>query len=142
MTSNETTIMVSFVNISAYDAQPPESEGRKKINGGPLYLLDDVKEKSGKVKLITRKCTKDVQNLGFGEEGVSQLLNQLVKTDYLNSEWCQCGDAGTHYAACDAYRVCQYEYNEAKCKNEQHEYYLKFALKKNGDLVLIVSCHI
>jgi len=139
---NKTTIMVSLNNISAYDAQPPQKKGRNKISGGPLYSLEKVKEKSEKVKFITQKCIKDVQNLGFGEEEVSQLLNQLREADYIDSEWCQCGKAGTCYAACDAYRASQYEYNAEKFKSEKHEYYLKFALKKSGDLVLIVSCHI
>ncbi len=134
--------MVAFKNISAYDATPPEDQGRGKIIGGPLYSLDNIKVKGNKIYLATPKCIKDTRNLGFDNDGVSRLLNQLSSSDYKYSEWCCCGGNGTNYAACDAYVLKRHEYNEKTFSTNEIEYFLKFALKKNGDVVIVVSCHL
>lgn len=136
------TIMVAFKNISAYDATTLDAHGRAKISGGPLYSLDEIKVKGNKIHLATPKCIKDARNLGFDDDGVSKLLSQLSPRDYKYSEWCCCGTSGIHYAACDAYVLKRHEYNETTFSTNEIEYFLKFALKKNGDLVIVVSCHL
>jgi len=135
--------MVSFRNISAYSAPPPKIGGGK-IGSGPLYTLADVKAavcKGEGVNLWTRSCVEDVRSLGLDAIGVADLICKLSSGDYRDSEWCCSGNKNI-IAACDSYILKTREYCEAALKFMDVEYFMKFALKKNGDLVVVASCHL
>ena len=78
--------------------------------------------------------------MGFGTEEIGELIRQLKSEDYRDSEWCDNGKG--FWAACDAYGSIRNEYNEYAGKHYRVEYFLKFALGKMGNLVLMVSCHV
>ncbi|WP_160315780.1 hypothetical protein [Mariprofundus ferrooxydans] len=135
--------MVALKNISAYSAPPPKVGGGK-IGSGPLYMLADVKTAVGKgegVNLWTRGCVEDVRSLGLDDRGVSILICKLSSDDYRDSEWC-CSGNNNIIAACDSYVLKTREFCEAAMKHMDVEYFMKFALKKNGDLVIVASCHL
>ena len=66
------------------------------------------------------------------KQDVAQYLKQAINNpaNYLGSEWARLSDKAC--AACDVYRLTTLE-----C-----EYYFKFAIHKNGSLVLVISCHL
>jgi len=133
--------MVAFKNISAYSAPAPNAGGVK-IGLVPLYSLPDVKAAARKrVNLWAKDCIEDVRLLGLDEMGVASLICRLSPSDYRDSEWC-CNGNNKVIAACDSYVLKAREYCEVAFKYIDVEYFIKFALKKNGDLVIVASCHL
>lgn len=107
--------MVRSVVLSEYTADPPDQPGRVKIAtlcGAPLYCL----------------------------ERVAELIQGLRKDCYIDSEWCENGKGA--WAACDAYSIKRLETALASGKSMTVEYFVKFAVSKTGQLVLLVSCHV
>ena len=135
--------MVTFYVVSEYSKDPPTESGRVKIAVGPLYGLDRIRalaQGEDKVQALTRNCRRDVDNFfdgGYGE--VAALILAVKASDYIDSEWCENGRGGI--AACDAYKVQRTEVIRATGKAVTFEYFLKFAIGKAGNLVLLVSCH-
>lgn len=134
-------------NISAYQGEPT---GRNdKISGGPLYdkmqilaLLDD---RGGLgISAWTEKCIDDVADLGFdadGNKGLAELIRYaLMHGRYRDSEWCLQKPSGPWVAA-DAYDLTRSEWIDAAYKELPISYFVKFAVAKTGQLLLIVSCH-
>ena len=68
------------------------------------------------------------------------LLGHLRPADYRDSEWCTNGRNAL--AACDAYALRRVEWVAAAGKEMGVEYFVKFAVGKTGQLVLLVSCHL
>ena len=142
------TIMVNnVINVSAYMGQPPAQAGdeRTHIVGGPLYPVADVLQllEAGddKTTLCTRKCIQDVARLDYEIAEVRQLIRQAItEGHYLNSEWCLQQPTGP-WAACDSYCLQRSEWVEYAHKDMRFEYYVKFAIGKTGQLLLLVSCH-
>lgn len=139
-------MMVKIV-LSEYSSQPPDSAGRVKIvtaNGQPLYSLARVQaliEDEKRLVLWTRKCQQDVHKLFDSDlEQVAELIQALRQDAYIDSEWCENGRGA--WAACDAYRIRRVEVIPATGKSAIVEYFLKFAVGKTGQLVLLVSCHL
>ena len=135
--------MVTFNILSEYSQDPPTEFGRFKISIGPLYELARVQslvEDENRLKAWTKKCRNDVDKHFDGDyEEVAKLIQCIKARDYLDSEWCENGSGGI--AACDVYAVRQTEVVAATGKRETFEYFLKFAIGKAGNLVLVVSCH-
>lgn len=135
--------MVTFYVLSEYSQDPPTESGRAKIAVGPLYELERVwalAQDDGKVQALTRNCRRDVDKFFDGDYGeVAALIQAAKASNYIDSEWCENGSGGI--AACDAYTVRRTEVVPATGKRETFEYFLKFAIGKAGNLVLVVSCH-
>ena len=135
--------MVKTIILSEYSHNPPQGEvGRTKISNGPLYDLLRVQALAGDSQLNawTEKCRKDVRKWFDDDlERVANLILTLKPKDYIDSEWCENGKGAI--AACDAYSLNMTETAPATGKPVQMEYFVKFAVSKNGALVLIVSCH-
>ncbi len=139
--------MVNTLNVSQYDGSPlPVSEsGEHLIGGGPLYSPEDIQGVldggEGAIKLWTRNCIRDVQNMGMDNIEVADLINvALKKGRYTNSQWCVAKPGGV-WAACDAYRLVREEWVGYAHKYMNIEYYVKFAINRSGKLILTVSCH-
>lgn len=138
--------MVKIFILSQYSTSPPTElgGGRIKIDGGPLYDLATVKqlvEDPDCINLFTRTCIGEVRKLFDSDtEQVAALIQALDQQDYIDSEWCENGKTGV--AACDAYRIRRAEVVAATGKPMTTEYFLKFAIGKTGQLVLLVSCHL
>lgn len=138
--------MVKIFILSQYSTSPPTElgGGRIKIDGGPLYDLATVKQLVDDpdcINLFTRTCIGEVQKLFDSDtEQVAALIQALDQQDYIDSEWCENGKTGV--AACDAYRIRLAEVVAATGKPMTTEYFLKFAIGKTGQLVLLVSCHL
>ncbi len=138
--------MVKMFILSQYSTSPPTElgVGRIKIDGGPLYDLATVKQLVDDpdcINLFTRTCIGEVHKLFDSDtEQVAALIQALDQQDYIDSEWCENGKTGV--AACDAYRIRRAEVVAATGKPMTTEYFLKFAIGKTGQLVLLVSCHL
>lgn len=135
--------MVIFIVVSEYSQDPPTEFGRVKIAGGPLYELARVQVlamNEDKLLAWTKKCRNDVDKYFAGDYAeVVELIQRLSAHHYIDSEWCENGSGGI--AACDAYSVKRAEDVPATGKREIFEYFLKFAIGKTGNLVLVISCH-
>lgn len=134
--------MVTFHVISEYISTSPTQGGGEKILGGPLYELGRVKSiiKDGTgLQLWTRDCVLNVAELGWVTADVINLIQQLSRADYLDSEWCENGKGA--YAACDAYSTRIKEWIETANKHMLIEYFVKFAINKLGTMVMTISCH-
>ena len=135
--------MVTFHVISEYSQDPPTEVGRVKIAVGPLYDLERIwalAQDEDKVQALTRNCRRDVDKFFDGDyEQVASLIRAAKASDYIDSEWCENGSGGI--AACDAYSVRRTEVIRATGKVVTFDYFLKFAIGKAGNLVLVVSCH-
>ena len=136
--------MVNKFIVSEYSSGLPSETGRVKIAGGPLYDLAQVQvivEDENRLFSWTEKCRKDVFNL-FDDDlaEVAGLIRCLKPMDYIDSEWCENGKNAV--AACDAYSIRRMEVILAMGKPMPVEYFLKFAIGKAGNLVLLASCHV
>jgi hypothetical protein len=136
-------MMVRRVILSEYISDPPAKPGRVKIDvSGPLYDLARIRAlvvDESRLWLWTERCRKDVHELFDSDlEQVAGLV--LGPMEYINSEWCENGKGAI--AACDAYRVRRAEWVAAANRTMTMEYFVKFAIGKTGQLVLLVSCHV
>ena len=136
--------MVNKFIVSEYSSRPPTESGRVKIVGGPLYDLARVQaivEDENRLFTWTEKCRKDVFKLFDDDLGeVAGLIQRLKASHYIDSEWCENGKNAV--AACDAYSTRRMEVIAATGKAMPVGYFLKFAIGKAGNLVLLVSCHV
>ncbi|KQB60792.1 hypothetical protein AE621_03740 [Acidovorax sp. SD340] len=122
---------------------PEDGQGRVKIASGPLYELTRVQKlaAAGGLNTWTDRCDKAVYDLFAGDlEAVAGLLGHLRPGDYRDSEWCTNGRNAL--AACDAYALRRVEWVASVDKEMGVEYFVKFAVGKAGQLVLLVSCHL
>ena len=136
--------MVKIFVVSEYSLNPPEDgQGRVKIAKGPLYDLARVQRlaTAGGLNTWTDRCDKAVYELFSGDlEAVAGLLGHLRPADYRDSEWCTNGRNAL--AACDAYALRRLEWVASAGREMGVEYFVKFAVGKAGQLVLLVSCHL
>lgn len=139
---------------SEYDDAPPAElgwEGRINIPG-PIYPLERVvalAQEASRVNLWTRGSIQRAQALhgtsaiqfGSDTEYIASLLVELgVNGIYLKSEWCDNGKNAV--AACDSYQLVRREWAAGLGKFISVKYYLKFALSRAGNLILVVSNHV
>lgn len=136
--------MVIIVVVSEYSLNPPlDGQGRVKIANGPLYDLARIQRlaTAGGLNTWTDGCDKTVYELFAGDlAAVADLFGHLGPVDYRDSEWCTNGRSA--WAACDAYALRRLEWVASAGKEMRVEYFLKFAVGKAGQLVLLVSCHL
>lgn len=138
--------MVKIFVLSEYSANVPQvpGGGRVKIDDGPLYHLARIQalaKNEACLKAVTERCRKDIANLFDSDlERVGKLIGCLKEGNYIDSEWCENGKTGV--VACDAYRICRVEEIPATGRTMETEYYLKLAVGKTGNFVLMVSCHL
>lgn len=104
-----------------------------------LAKIQALTEQPDTINLWTAKCRRDAANLTLDTSDIGELIRELTKDDYRDSEWCDNGK--NSWAACDAYRLARSEFLENAGKWFRMVYFLKFAEGKSGKLVLIVSIH-
>ena len=103
--------------------------------------MQAIVEDENRLFTWTEKCRKDVFKLFDDDLGeVAGLIQRLKGSDYIDSEWCENGKNAM--AACDAYSIRRMEVMPATGKAMPVGYFLKFAIGKAGNLVLLVSCHV
>lgn len=142
--------MVNTNVVSLYDASPPSgARGRLKIKGNslPIYKAIEVMEileaqGGGSVKPATKKCVDDVLRLEFDGDDLTGLISAAMENGrFIDSEWCELKGGGP-WAACDAYSLRCKQWVENANKEMIIEYYVKFAIGKNGNILLLASCHL
>jgi hypothetical protein len=142
--------MVNKKNISQYEGSVPTLEHpNRKITGTPIYSQLDVLaliQEKGSQSVIawTRKCKDDLQKYELDADDILRLIPLCFSGGtFLGSEWCQQSPNGC-WAACDAYRIYvkQWTANANKDLDFDFEYYIKFAIGKTGQLLLLISCHL
>lgn len=95
----------------------------------------------GKLMFWTRGASRDAQKWKLDDQDCVELVVQALKTgQFLDSEWCQQQPQGP-WAMCDAYKVTRYEWIEHAGRKMPVSYYLKFAINKTGQLLLMASNH-
>jgi hypothetical protein len=139
--------MVNNKNVSRYSGSLPESVAtNRKIAGGPIYGPDEVlalldETGSGCIRAWTRGCIEDLQKYSMDLDDVEELIRLCFRSGrYIDSEWCQQKTDGP-WAACDSYQVTQRKWVNYAHKEMDFENYIKFAIGKTGQLMLLISCH-
>lgn len=139
--------MVNTRIVSRYTgALPVGKDDSRNIAGGPLYSAEEVlglfeNRGNGSITPWTQKCIKDIQKLELDGDDLLELIGIAVRSSrFLGSEWCQQKPGGP-WAACDAYSVMRREWIPNARKEMDIEYYIKFAIGKTGQIILLVSCH-
>ncbi|ADL54765.1 hypothetical protein [Gallionella capsiferriformans] len=139
--------MVNNTNVSRYQGQVHGAgEADLAISDTPLYAPEVVMvllEQRGEdaINAWTNKCIRDVQSLGWDNSDLVELIRQALQSGrYINSQWCMQKPGGP-WAACDSYLLRRSEWIAAAHKNMQCEYYVKFAIGRTGQLLLLASCH-
>lgn len=132
--------------VSRYTGPLPAGGADRIMPGGPLYPAEEVlkllKAGGGTVRVWTRKCVADVQQLALDPDDLVVLLSEAVaRGRFTGSEWCQQKPSGP-WAACDAYALTRCEWVQAARKELAFDYYLKYAIGKTGAILLLVSCHL
>jgi hypothetical protein len=119
--------MVSSIILSRYqDGLNPNATTRQKIVGGPLYPVADVLPllKPETVLAWTKGCIADLQKWSLDSDSLVDLLKlALSKGRY------------------KGYTVMERRFNENTYKHQDTEFYLKFAINKTGQVILVVSSH-
>lgn len=138
--------MVSGMIVSRFTGTLPEAGADRTLLGGPLYPQDEVlnllKGGDGVIRVWTRRCVADVQQLALDSDDLVSLVTEAVaRGRFTGSEWCQQKPSGP-WAACDAYALTRLEWVQAARKDLAVDYYLKFAIGKTGTILLLVSCHL
>jgi hypothetical protein len=114
------------------------------VHEGPLYELQRVQAIAAGgdgVYLWTHNSGRDIASLAWDTSDVAKLLGELQANGrFLQSEWCDNGRGA--WAACDAYSITRLEWNAYAHKHLSITYYLKFAVSKTGQVILIASCHV
>lgn len=139
--------MVSAKVVSRYQhGFPGVGAPVRAITGGPLYPNGEVlsliaANGEQSIRLWTRKCAEDIQEMALDSEELHELLTEaLLKGRFIGSEWCQQQPTGP-WAACDAYCLVRRELMPAARRELDMEYYLKFAIGISGTILLLASCH-
>ena len=139
--------MVRTRNVSQYPGTPPdEGEDRTIPTEQPLYSAQAIAEvlagdAESSIQPVTHRARQDMVELGWERPDVAEAMQAALEVGvYLRSEWCALNSNGT-MAACDAYRYRRRERVPAGMEMTC-EYYLKWAIGHNGNLLLLVSCHL
>lgn len=140
------TVINNPINVSRYDGTPPQpgAVGRTlKIPGGPLYKKEDVISlaSSESIFLWTKDAARDAQKWYGNTSEIALLIVEAIKTGkFKGSFWCSQKPKGP-WAACDSYLLTQRYWCEETGKNIERKDYLKFAISKNGKVLLSISNH-
>lgn len=139
--------MVNNRIVSRYEGElPTGAHASREIAGGSLYPVDEILSildagGSDAIRTWTQKCIEDMQKWSLDDDDVHELIKIAVRGGrFIGSEWCQQNKNGP-WAACDAYQVTRNEWLANARKYMDIDYYLKFAIGKLGNLLLVVSCH-
>ena len=134
----DATVVSQFVGKG-----PPREGAYRKISGGPLYEAGDVLDllSPHTVKIWTPSCQRDVLNWGLGDEDICELVKIAVRPNqFYGSEWCL-QEADGSWAACDAYTVEYWKWRPSARIKSGVKFYVKFAIEREGEKLLLVSCH-
>ena len=139
--------MVTKTIVSRFVGDPPSDEAAcRKIADGPLYPVDEVmallaKSDARTVRVWTNKCQRDVQTLSLDTVGLCKLMEIAVQSGrFRGAQWCVQRPNGP-WAACDAYSLVHREWIDTANRYMDITYYIKFAIAKTGNLLLVASCH-
>ncbi|THB63506.1 MAG: hypothetical protein D6B27_12110 [Gammaproteobacteria bacterium] len=136
--------------VSKYTESPPlsnkatDKERFIRNSGNPIYSKDEVIEairSNAKIAPYTERCINNLSILNLEIKDMPELLMKVVNSgEHINSQWCL-NTKGTTWAASDSY-VYRYEhYIEHIHKYLPCEYYVKFAIGKTGNIILLVQIH-
>ena len=93
------------------------------------------------VRVWTNKCQRDVQTLSLDTVGLCKLMEIAVQSGrFRGAQWCVQRPNGP-WAACDAYSLVHREWIDTANRYMDISYYIKFAIAKTGNLLLVASCH-
>jgi hypothetical protein len=130
----------AYLRLMAFEPAPnPLPHDRKLV--GPRYDLLLVQQSVGssdRIKLITQDCISDLQNLGWTNENVLELLHATTVNNYRDSQWCATGRG--YSVDCDSY-VLNFDAASGTQNSNAPEIYFKFGFRPNFTFLLVISCH-
>lgn len=138
--------MVSANIVSRFSGTPPVAGENRHISDTPLYAPAELLELLGRqgcdgITQWTRDCIRDMQKWSLSLDDALELIELAVKRGrFLGAEWCHQKPGGP-WAACDAYSLTRLEWIDHAHREMNVEYYVKFAIGKTGQILLLVSCH-
>ncbi len=139
--------MVSYTNVSRYEGDPPtEGEERRIETSAPLYAAPEIEGILGNpecnIVSWTKDAAKDAKRLDFDGTELRDLLQEAISRGrYRGAVWCIQRPEGP-WAACDEYELTRIEQAPASASSIQCHYYVKFAIARTGQAILLVSCHL
>lgn len=143
--------MVTRKNVSKWSGAEVPSEEELASAGGRLIAKDQLYAAAEVRKILqtaptpilyfTQKCQRDVSDRLWDEKFVAGLLEDALSIGKrAKPEWCVQAPTGP-VAACDVYIVRRRERHPSKDAEIVMEYYVKFAISLNGNIILLTSCH-
>ena len=140
--------MVNNINVSRYEGQVPDGKNVELvISHTPLYAPEEVlallnRHGENALTTWTKDCVSDVQKMSFDNTDLVELIRQALQSGrFISAQWCVQKPGGP-WAACDSYHLRRSEWIAAAHKNMPCEYYIKYAIGKTGQLLLLASCHL
>lgn len=138
--------MVSVKMVGRFTGPPNPCEvgEDRKIPNGPLFTKDEIEAAldNGQIKPVTQDCINDLQALGLDLEDLKVIVGEAINSGkYKDSEWALLNRERGVWTACDAYVLKRDEWVDKANKSMSIEYYLKFSLSNEGEMILTVSFH-
>lgn len=153
----------TLINVSAYKGTPPARMAtpgsNRQISNRRIYkthevlaILDldlndnpesfeDEEEATEVINFWTEKCIRDSAKYAFSHDDAKDFIREAVcNGKHTGSEWCIKEPHGV-WAACDVYEVLVDVWDPEAEDFVKKEYYLKFAIGKDRNIILTVSCH-
>lgn len=139
-----------MVNVCLYRAEEPpddasEDVDRKIVREGPIYAADTILELAvaNRVTLWSKGAITEAQKWGFDNKDVCELVTAALRNGrYRDSVWCLGGNGSKRtWAACDVYTFSRVEEVSWSPHPQTMTYYVKLAIGKTGQMLLIASCH-
>jgi len=134
-------------NISRYPERVPDAAvtGRTRtIANAPIYDPNEVLAlaQAGKIMLWTPGARRDAAKWSIDTTDVSELIIAALqgRGRFQTAEWCEEKPNGP-WAARDAWIVTRNEWIEQTKKWMETTYYLKFAMARTGEILLMASIH-
>ena len=137
----DATVVSQFVGKG-----PPREGAYRKIFGGPLYKAGDVLKlldsEPPAIETWTQSCQWDLRKWEVKKREACELVKAAVKSldQFHDSEWCL-QEADGSWAACDAYLVPRPGWIPHVPTDDDIKFYVKFAIERMGERLLLVSCH-
>lgn len=139
-----------MVNVCLYTGEEPPDDtsddvDRKILRTEPIYAADTILElaEASRVILWSRGAITEAQKWGFDNDDVCELVMAALRTGkYRESVWCLRGNGSKRtWAACDVYTFSRVEEVSWSAQRQTMTYYVKLAIGRTGQMLLIASCH-
>jgi len=134
------------VNVSRFPGPLPDevaAGGDRSIGAALIYDTAEILAlaEAENVQLWSNGARRDAAKWSLDIPDLSRLIvAALQRGRFLGVEWCESRRGGP-WAACEAWVITQREWVETAGKYMGLTYYLKFAISRTGNILLMASNH-